>query len=107
MEVGGFGVRRLGFAVRRSAGGRLWRLALALKPRSDTKAHQPALAGDRVHHNIGGLDVLVDNGTLMQVINRGRKADSQTQRKRYVQRLAEQFIERLRFLLKDILGKCE
>src|SRR5271166_1896639 len=64
---------------------RLWRLgklALTWKPRSDTKAHQPALAGDGVYQNIGRLDVLMDNAVLMQAIDRGRHANSHKQRKR-------------------------
>src|SRR6202040_4096724 len=74
--------------------GRLGRLALAWKPRSDTKAHQPALAGNGVCENVGRLDILVDDAALMQVTNRSRKADGQTQRKRYVHWLTEQLIER-------------
>lgn len=56
-----------GAIIRQCAGdklGRLRRLALAWKPRSDTKAHQPALAGDRVYQHIGRLDVLVDKTEL-------------------------------------------
>src|SRR6266436_346036 len=61
---------------------------------SDTKAHQPALAGDGVYQNVGRLDILVDDAALMQVTNRSRKANGQTQRKRYVHWLTEQLIKR-------------
>ena len=62
--------------------GRFGRLTLAWKPRSDTKARQPTLARVRVCQNIGRLDVLVDNAPLMQVADRSRKANSQSQKNR-------------------------
>src|SRR6202140_5187253 len=87
----------LGGHIRECSGdelGRLRRLALAGKPRSDTKAHQPALAGDGVYQNVGRLDILVDDAALMQVTNRSQKANGQTQRQRYVHWLTEELIER-------------
>jgi hypothetical protein len=51
--------------------GRLGRLALAWQSRSDTKARQPDLTG-RFNQNIGRLDVLMDNATLMQLPDRVR-----------------------------------
>src|SRR6202035_3577196 len=46
---------------------RFGRLALARKPRSYTKPHQPALAGDGVHQNVGWLDILVDETSLVSL----------------------------------------
>src|SRR6516164_3648041 len=86
----------LGCHVSKCSGHKLGRFgspAFAGKSRSDTKAHEPALAGDGVDQNIGRLDVLVDNAALMQVIDRARNADSKTQRECHVQRMAEQLIE--------------
>ena len=62
--------------------GRFGRLALARKPRSDTKAHQPALAGGGVYQNIGRLDVLVDDAALMQVTDSVRQINRNTQTER-------------------------
>jgi len=58
---------------------RFGRLAFAWKPRSDTKTRQPGLAGRRVHQNISWLDVLMNNAALMQLADRDRKVNSQTQ----------------------------
>jgi hypothetical protein len=77
-------------------------LALAWKPRSDTKARQPALAGARVNQSVGRLDVLVDNSTLMQLTDCSAKANCEAQENPQVsegregvgllQRLTEQLI---------------
>ena len=40
-------------------------LVLTRKARSDTKAHEPDLAGRRVNENIGRLDVFVDQTPLV------------------------------------------
>src|SRR3984893_19059841 len=49
--------------------------------------------GAGVYQNVGRLDILVDDAALMQVTNRSRKANGQTQRKRYVQWLAEKLFK--------------
>ena len=45
--------------------GRFGPLVLTRKARSDTKAHEPDLAGRRVNENIGRLDVFVDQTPLV------------------------------------------
>jgi hypothetical protein len=74
--------------------GRPRRLALAGEPRSNAKAGEPTLANRRVYQNVGGFDVLMDKTALMQVTNRGGQTNGHTQRKRHVQWLTEQLIER-------------
>ena len=46
--------------------GRLGDLMLARKARCDAKAGQPDLAGREIGEDIGRLDILVDEATLMQ-----------------------------------------
>src|ERR1700738_963327 len=55
--------------------GRIGGLPLAGQARGEAEPAKPALARVGVHQNIGGLDVLVDDGPLMQATNRGRKAN--------------------------------
>jgi hypothetical protein len=55
------------------------KLPLAWQPQRNEKSMEPALAGNGICQNIGRFDVFVDNPTLMQVIERTRKTDRQTQ----------------------------
>ncbi len=54
-------------------------LALAWQLRCDSEAHQPHLAGLRVHQSVAGLDVLVNETALMYPAKGGRQSDGETQ----------------------------
>ena len=59
---GGHVGERPGDHLRRRRG-----LALARQTRGNAEAHEPDLAGDRVHQNVRRLDVLVDEAALVNL----------------------------------------
>ena len=74
---GGHVGERPGDHLRRRRG-----LALARQTRGDAEAHEPDLAGDRVHQNIRRLDVLVDEAALVNLTKRRSDADREAQKRR-------------------------
>src|SRR6266403_3336186 len=75
--------------------GRLERLTLARKPRGDTKTGKPDPASHYVNHDIGGLDVFVDQFLLVQLPERGCETDGNPQKLPHLNRPLNQTIERL------------
>ena len=57
-------------------------MALAWQARGDAKAHEPGVAGDRVHQNVCRLDVLVDETALVNLTNRRSDAYREAQKRR-------------------------
>src|SRR6202012_5945140 len=71
----------------------LWRfdrLSFARLSRRYTKAGKPHLPARRVHQNIGGLDVLVDETALVRLAESCGNADSDAQETPDVHRRADQ-----------------
>ena len=60
-------------------------LALAWQARGDAKAHEPGLAGDRVHQKVRRLDVLMDEAALVNLSKRRSDADRKAQKRRDLQ----------------------
>src|ERR1700722_780633 len=75
--------------------GRFRRLALARQSRCDPKSRQPDLAGAGLDHDIGWLEVLVDQAPTMQLPDRGSKTDRNAQELTHLHGRFDQLIERL------------
>jgi len=75
--------------------GRLGRLALAGEARGDAEPGEPHLSARAVHQNIGRLDVLVDEATLVDLVHRRRDAGRKAQEASHVHGGDELPLERL------------
>ncbi|MCY1378974.1 hypothetical protein D9M69_666530 [compost metagenome] len=75
--------------------GRLGRLVLARQPRGDAEAGEPRPAVRAVHEDMGGLEVLMDEATLMELAQRRRDADGEMQDPPHFHGRGEHPLERL------------
>src|SRR5215813_4149037 len=60
--------------------GRMWGLTLASEARCDAKAGQPHFAGRLVEQDVGWLDILVDEATLMKFAECEHNGDGETEK---------------------------
>jgi hypothetical protein len=74
---------------------RVWRLTLTRHTRGDPKTGQPDLITAGIDQNVRGLDVFVNQLTLMHMFERGGETQGNPEESRYLDRSVEEPVERV------------